>query len=327
MKVASFAGYVQEIASYHHGEVSLQGTIIGMAQDFLGSNNVNLFEPSGQFGDRAEGGKNAASPRYISTFLTRVARALFHMDDDKLLQVLEDDGKRIEYKWFVPVVPFALWNGASAIGTGWSTYVPPHDLTDLVANIRRKLDDQPMLPMTPAVRDNTGKIAPGDKPGQFIVYGRIDKIVADLAESPIAPPPPAKKSRKGESPASAAPASPPQEQPVGKTTRYIISELPVGTWTKQYKLFMNDCVTGIFCKRDPGTGKVKSQRVEPPRIQSFSTHHINNSIRFILELTDSQVREGDSSTDAAPSFRSWLACRLAPPFTPTPDGTKLCFPI
>jgi DNA topoisomerase II len=63
------AGYVSETAAYHHGEASLTSTIIGMAQIFVGSNNINLLAPNGQFGTRLMGGKDAASPRYIHTHL------------------------------------------------------------------------------------------------------------------------------------------------------------------------------------------------------------------------------------------------------------------
>ena len=67
MQVAQLAGYVTEHSAYHHGEVSLCGTIIGMAQEFVGSNNINLLLPNGQFGTRLMGGKDAASPRYTFT--------------------------------------------------------------------------------------------------------------------------------------------------------------------------------------------------------------------------------------------------------------------
>ena len=42
VKVAQLVGYVSEQAAYHHGETSLSETIVGMAQDFVGSNNINL---------------------------------------------------------------------------------------------------------------------------------------------------------------------------------------------------------------------------------------------------------------------------------------------
>jgi DNA topoisomerase-2 len=63
IKVAQLAGYIGEHSAYHHGDMSLNGTIIGMAQSFCGSNNVNLLYPSGQFGTRRMGGKDHASAR------------------------------------------------------------------------------------------------------------------------------------------------------------------------------------------------------------------------------------------------------------------------
>lgn len=82
VKVAQLAGYCAEHTAYHHGEASLHSTIIGMAQDFVGSNNINLLTPSGQFGTRLMGGSDAASPRYIFTHLSPLARLLFPDVDD-----------------------------------------------------------------------------------------------------------------------------------------------------------------------------------------------------------------------------------------------------
>nr|XP_021509139.1 DNA topoisomerase 2-alpha [Meriones unguiculatus] len=69
VKVAQLAGSVAEMSSYHHGEMSLMMTIINLAQNFVGSNNLNLLQPIGQFGTRLHGGKDSASPRYIFTML------------------------------------------------------------------------------------------------------------------------------------------------------------------------------------------------------------------------------------------------------------------
>ena len=69
IKVAQLVGSVAEMSAYHHGEMSLASTIINMAQNFVGSNNINLLMPVGQFGTRLQGGKDAASPRYIFTML------------------------------------------------------------------------------------------------------------------------------------------------------------------------------------------------------------------------------------------------------------------
>ena len=87
------------ISSYHHGENNLQSTIINMAQNFVGSNNINLLVPSGMFGTRHQGGKDAASARYIFTNLNRLTRLIFPEVDDELLEYLDDDGLKIEPKW------------------------------------------------------------------------------------------------------------------------------------------------------------------------------------------------------------------------------------
>jgi DNA topoisomerase-2 len=87
MKVAQLAAYVSEKTSYHHGEVSLADTIIKMAQDFVGSNNMNLLEPCGQFGTRLQSGQDASQPRYIFTRLTPDARKMFDGRDDAVLEV------------------------------------------------------------------------------------------------------------------------------------------------------------------------------------------------------------------------------------------------
>ena len=69
-------------------------------QDFVGSNNINLLYPSGMFGTRRQGGKDAASPRYIYTKLAALSRHLFNEADDQLLNYLNEDGQKIEPEWW-----------------------------------------------------------------------------------------------------------------------------------------------------------------------------------------------------------------------------------
>merc|ERR1719316_486467 len=102
VKVAQLVGYVGEHSAYHHGEMSLAGTIISMAQDFVGSNNVNLLVPSGQFGTRIQGGSDHASARYIYTRLSPLTRLIFSPLDDAILTYLDEDGERIEPEWYAP---------------------------------------------------------------------------------------------------------------------------------------------------------------------------------------------------------------------------------
>ena len=129
IKVVQLGGYIAEQTAYHHGERALHKTIVGMAQRFVGSNNLNLLEPSGQFGTRADGGKDFASPRYIYTRLSPLARLMFRPEDEPLLKYLEEDGMQVEPRTFLPVVPLLLVNGAQGIGTGWSSFVPSVSLS------------------------------------------------------------------------------------------------------------------------------------------------------------------------------------------------------
>jgi DNA topoisomerase-2 len=159
MKVAQLASYVSEKTSYHHGEVSLAETIVKLAHDFTGSNNVNLLEPCGQFGTRLMGGKDASQTRYIFTKLSPEARKLFDSMDDPVLTYLNDEGKQIEPEFFVPVLPTVLVNGTEGIGTGFSCYVPPYNPKDIVENVKRFLEGEEIVKMTPWFKGFKGTVS------------------------------------------------------------------------------------------------------------------------------------------------------------------------
>jgi DNA topoisomerase-2 len=131
-------------------------TIVGLAQNFVGSNNINCLEPSGNFGSRLAGGSDAASPRYIFTRLSPFARRVFSVLDDPIYEHNTDDGRSIEPTVYCPVVPMVLINGADGIGTGWSTSIPNYHPVDVVNNLKRRMgrldDDQeekPFITMMP----------------------------------------------------------------------------------------------------------------------------------------------------------------------------------
>jgi len=140
IKVAQFSGYVSEHSAYHHGEQSLNGAIVGMAQNFVGSNNINLFEPCGQFGTRLQGGKDSASERYIFTHLNKITRMIFKEADDKVLKYLNDDGFPVEPIHYVPIIPMILVNGSKGIGTGFSTDIMCYNVLDIINYIKNKLN-------------------------------------------------------------------------------------------------------------------------------------------------------------------------------------------
>ena len=158
IKVAQLSGYISEVSAYHHGEASLQGAIIGMAHNYMGSNNINLLEPCGQFGTRLMGGKDAASPRYIFTKLSKEAQAIFDQRDNSTLKFLDDDGKTVEPEYYVPTMPMILVNGGEGIGTGYSTQVPCYNPKDIKKNILKCLDGQAPDPMVPWYKGFNGSI-------------------------------------------------------------------------------------------------------------------------------------------------------------------------
>ncbi|XP_076440250.1 DNA topoisomerase 2-alpha-like isoform X2 [Babylonia areolata] len=187
IKVAQLAGSVAEQSAYHHGENSLMSTIINLAQNFVGSNNLNLLQPIGQFGTRLHGGKDAASPRYIFTMLSPLARHIINAKDDSLLQHLYDDNQRIEPEWYCPIVPMVLINGADGIGTGWSTRIPNYDVREVVANIKRLLNGLDPLPMIPSFKGFRGAIEELGE-NKFICSGEVavlDDVTVEITELPI----------------------------------------------------------------------------------------------------------------------------------------------
>lgn len=206
IKVAQFVGYISEQSAYHHGETSLENTIVNLAQTFVGSNNTNILVPSGQFGTRLMGGKDHAASRYIYTRLSPATRLLFPPDDDPVLNYLEDEGQAIEPSWYCPIIPTALINGADGIGVGWSTFVPNYNPRDLIDNVRRMLRGKKMEEMVPWYKGYRGSIAAaqGDE-GRYEVSGVIRKVDDKTLE---------------------------------------ITEIPVRKWTQDYKEFLEGMMPG-----------------------------------------------------------------------------------
>lgn len=182
IKVAQLAGYVSEHGAYHHGEASLHEAIIGMAQDFVGSNNINLLLPNGQFGTRIQGGKDSASPRYIHTQLNPIVTQLFPSDDFDTLDYTDDDGMKIEPVYYVPIIPMILVNGSVGIGTGFSTNIPCYNPKDIVANMRRLMRGEAIDPLTPWYRGFKGSIANGVSRG---VYKKTTATKLEVTELPV----------------------------------------------------------------------------------------------------------------------------------------------
>jgi DNA topoisomerase-2 len=205
VKVAQFSGYVSEHSAYHHGEASLNGAIVKMAQNFVGSNNINLLEPNGQFGTRLQGGDDSASERYIFTLLNPLTRSIFPEADDAVLSFKDDDGTIVEPEFYVPIIPFALMNGISGIGTGFSCDVPSFNPMQMVEYLKTKLRGESYCgEFVPYYEGFKGLITKVDT-NKYAIKGLYEKIGDDKVR---------------------------------------IIELPVGTWTMPYITFLEGLLDG-----------------------------------------------------------------------------------
>ncbi|CAE7424251.1 TOP2, partial [Symbiodinium microadriaticum] len=244
IKVAQLAGYVSEHSAYHHGEASLTQTIIGMAQKFVGASNINLLTPCGQFGTRLMMGKDAASPRYVFTKLENITRCIFHPDDDPLLTYLDEDGQSIEPVSYVPVIPMVLVNGCEGIGTGWSTSVPSYDPRQIIANIRSMIAGEDVEnTMQPWYRGFSGEIRAktGKDSNNYTVSGIIEQT---------------------------------------DDCTIVISELPVGKSTTDYKQFLETMIIGGPMDSN-GSGFIKDIR----------ENHTDTKVFFTLNIAPEKIDE------------------------------------
>ncbi|PXF40486.1 DNA topoisomerase 2 [Gracilariopsis chorda] len=280
IKVIQLAGYVTEKAVYHHGD-SLFPTIVSMAQNFVGSNNLNLLVPAGQFGTRLQGGKDAASSRYIFTKLAPVARALFPKEDDPLLSYLTDEGSPVEPHWYCPVIPTVLVNGSEGIGTGWSSSVPCYNPHDLIRCIRQLMNNEPMDDLLPWYRGFNGQIIPVGNSKSYDVYGVLRK----------------------------------------SQDTFKIEELPVRSWTSPYKEFLesqtigypnakgpfirefqDDCTENKVCftlKTTPEFAKELSLPSAYKKLKLSSTISTSNMVLFDKE---GRIRKYDTPRDIIKEF-------------------------
>lgn len=249
IKVAQLSGYVSAETGYHHGEASLQGAIIGMAQNFVGTNNINLLYPEGNFGSRFQSGRDASSPRYIFTRLSDTTRMIFNDYDSPLLEYLNDDGLSIEPEWYLPIIPIILVNGCEGIGTGYSTYIPTYNPKDVIENLIKMIDDEDFqpLPMKPYFKGFHGETLEIEK-GSYITKGKWEK----LCDSQVK-----------------------------------ITEIPVGMGVTIYKEFLESLINGNTNNIKNEKSKPKKKKFELKDVKNL-TKDENDDICFIIEFSNPQ---------------------------------------
>ncbi|MCK9415219.1 ATP-binding protein [Candidatus Dojkabacteria bacterium] len=210
VKVESLMGSILELAAYHHGPQSLEKTIKGMAQDFVGSNNINLLTPNGEFGTRLRGGDDASASRYIFTKLESITRNIFKNEDDEILESTYDDGYEVEPKYYVPIIPMVLINGSKGLGTGWSSDVSQFNPIDIISYIEAKIKNQKKnIILSPFYKGFKGEIIEDFDKGRYITRGIFKKT---------------------------------------SKNKINILELPISTWTSDYCIFLDDLIKNNIIK-------------------------------------------------------------------------------
>lgn len=186
IKVSQLAGYIAEHTEYHHGEANLFGTIIKMAQDFKGSNNINLLMPNGNFGSYRDKGKDAAQPRYIYTEINPITHKLFRKEDEKVYDYIFEENIKVEPALYCPIIPTILINGKIGIGTGFSTNIPMYNPIDICENIINLIEKKKQNKIYPWYLGFKGKIEKitATKFKSHGIYTNDDKFVY-ISELPI----------------------------------------------------------------------------------------------------------------------------------------------
>ena len=277
IKVAQLVGYISEHTAYKHGEQSLAGTIVAMAQNFVGSNNINLLMPNGQFGTRNKGGKDCASSRYIFTELNKVTRHLFNQNDSPLMDYIFEEGQKIEPKWYLPIIPMILVNGCEGIGTGWRSQLPCFNPHEIIKSLKSKLEGKEFTPLQPWYKGYQGEIIENkDNKGHYIVTGQY-------------------------------------HWDENNPKKVIITEIPIKKWTEDYKYFLQELM-GIEIisrnseentkKKGKNNGRKKSQdksnsededkqkkKKKEIVIEDLRENHTYNRVCFEVTLLDEYAKK------------------------------------
>ena len=247
IKVAQFTGYVSEHSGYHHGEASLNAAIVGMAQNFVGSNNINLFMPNGQFGTRLQGGKDSASERYIFTQLSKITRCIYPETDDKILKYLNDDGLIVEPIFYAPIIPMILVNGTKGIGTGFSTDIMCYNPLDIIYYLKEKLAENTVLsgkefiPYYEGFAGSISKISDH----KYLIKGKYENIGID---------------------------------------KIRVTELPVGSWTDDFKEYLESLTENTD----------KNGKKITPIVKDYDDMSKDTSVDFIITLQKGKLDELES---------------------------------
>lgn len=261
LNVGELFGLVKSNANYHHGPQSLEQGIIGMAQCYIGSNNLSLLEPIGGFGTRLSGGADCSAARYIHTKLRNITKNIFIPDDNNIIEYKNEDGKKVEPIYYVPIIPNILLNGAEGIGTGWSTFIPKFNINDLIIYVENKLKNKRKnIELHPYYNTFKGDITLDDDGLSYTSTGIINRV---------------------------------------NTTTLTITELPIGVWNENYYIVLDklidDKVIKSFSKNCTDTDVNITVRMTRESLENLSDGDLINIFKLTskIRLTNMHLFDKD----------------------------------
>lgn len=226
IKIGILAAFVTENCKYHHGD-SLSDTIVTMARDFVGSNNLPYFTQKSMLGTRDEGGKDAAQPRYTTTTPNWWIRYWIDPRDDALLTHVVDEGEPVEPEFYITLFPIWAINGCQGIATSVSTYIPNHNTLDVIGWLKDRIRGTPRQELIPYYNGFQGTIEVVDKRKYIFTNEEEDNPLEDHPRAEYY-----KETVSGSGKYSFVSYG---NFTISSTGLIEITELPIGLWTSNYK--------------------------------------------------------------------------------------------
>ena len=173
VKVSNLGPKVQDYSQYLHG--SLEGTIVNMTADYVGSgNNVPLLEGDGNFGSAFI--NEAAATRYIFARMNPILKQLFVKDDFVNLEHQNFEGAKIEPRYYVPTLPMLAINGSDGVSIGYAQKILPRDPAQIVKWVQQRAEGARITAnLKPHWNGMKCTVVKGESEGQWEIHGSFTR--------------------------------------------------------------------------------------------------------------------------------------------------------
>ena len=171
-KVSNLAPQIQAHTMYLHG--SIEGTVVNLAKNYVGANNIPLLDGKGNFGSAFI--NDASATRYIEAKKATVLDRLFNSEDTVNLHHQAFEGVDIEPRFFIPIVPLLAINGSDGVSVGFAQKILPRRLENILEWVRAKNKGKAMPAPSPYYNGMSCTITPGLTPGQWVISGAFTRV-------------------------------------------------------------------------------------------------------------------------------------------------------